>query len=135
MAINKHQFYRWSAYLLGSGLLYVLLHLAVDLTDLTVCVFKIAFDIPCVACGSTRAVLAFISGHWSDIIKFNPLGVLSFGLFAAFGWLWSYDSLNKTDKLWHQYQQFESLIRKPVFYLPSILLLLANWTWNITKGL
>jgi hypothetical protein len=50
------------------------------------CVFAHVLHVPCPACGSTRAVLALLSGDLHGVLHYNPLGpvaALLLGLLAA----------------------------------------------------
>jgi hypothetical protein len=50
------------------------------------CAFARVFHLPCPACGSTRAVLALVSGDLHGVLRYNPLGpvvLLILGVLAA----------------------------------------------------
>jgi hypothetical protein len=45
------------------------------------------------------------------------------------------DLLRERDSLYRFYQRAEATLRRPSVALPLILLILANWAWNIVKSL
>ncbi len=99
------------------------------------CLFKIVTGLPCPSCGSTRSVLSLINGNLMDAVKINPLGLIiaAILLFSPF-WL-AYDLITGRESLYRNYLKAEALLRRPLVAAPLILLLLANWVWNIAKGL
>ena len=68
-------------------------------------------------------------------VRINPIGlIIGFILLIAPVWM-LYDVISKSSSLIKAYEKTEKLIRKKQVALPLILLVLANWIWNITKGL
>jgi hypothetical protein len=101
----------------------------------TLCLFKNITGIACPSCGTTRALIALMHLRFSDTVHYNPLGMLMAPVMLV-GPLWIMrDLMKKDNSLFIRYRQFENLLRRPAVYLPAIGLLLANWTWNILKGL
>jgi len=100
-----------------------------------VCPIKVVTGFPCPACGSTRSVVNLIEGNLLGAVKSNPFGFLVFGilLFTPF-WL-AYDFISKKESLWQFYQSVESFVRKRKVAIILIILVIANWFWNISKGL
>ena len=43
--------------------------------EIQLCWFARVFDVPCLACGGTRATLAAFSGEWLRAVQLNPLVV------------------------------------------------------------
>lgn len=101
----------------------------------SVCIFKNVTGIPCPACGSTRSVVSFLQGDLYEAIQGNPVGIFLL-LFGAVSLLWIIlDLLLKKESYYRLYLKMEALLRKPLVFIPAILLLLGIWIWNIAKGL
>ncbi len=98
----------------------------------SVCLFKNLTNIPCPSCGTTRASIKLIHGEFVDSILLNPLGFfVSVTLFISIIWM-SYDiSKNKETFLPFIKKDF---VNKYVIIF-AVVLTLANWIWNIYKGL
>lgn len=63
------------------------------------------------------------------------MGMLVF-LILLVGPLWiAYDLVLHQKSLWAFYGAMEKIIRKRSVAIPLILLVTANWAWNIFKGL
>jgi Protein of unknown function (DUF2752) len=100
-----------------------------------VCLFKRMTDIPCPSCGSTRSVTHLLNGDFSSAFMVNPMGML-ISLILLIGPLWmAYDLVLHRQSLWTFYGEMEKIIRKKSVAIPLILLVTANWAWNIFKGL
>jgi hypothetical protein len=100
-----------------------------------VCLIKHATDIPCPSCGSTRSALAFLSGDFSESLLINPLGILLlFIMVIAPIWILK-DLYTGESSFFIIYQKAERSFQKKIIAIPSILLILTNWIWNIYKGL
>lgn len=103
--------------------------------DETICLVKLVTGIPCPSCGSTRSVLSLVQGHVREAFFWNPVGIILVLIMAvAPVWL-GYDLLLKKDTLYRFYGNMEILLRKKAVAIPAIALVLANWAWNIYKGL
>lgn len=70
----------WSAVALVSGVAFVAWARMPDAPALP-CVFHLVTGLPCVTCGSTRALLALLAGHLWDALRWNPLACT--GAFGA----------------------------------------------------
>ena len=104
-------------------------------SEIIVCPIKTVTGFPCPSCGSTRAVFKILRGEFLEAIYINPLGILLIILaFICPIWL-IYDFLTKKETLWIFYNRFESFINQKKIAIPLILLVIANWIWNILKGL
>lgn len=101
----------------------------------TLCPLKLTADLPCPSCGTTRSVSTLMDGHYLNALIINPLGWLaaSFLLIVPF-WI-GFDIVSRSNSLLRAYAKMETLMQKPTVYIPAIALILANWIWNITKGL
>ncbi len=45
------------------------------------------------------------------------------------------DVLFNKQTLYNFYQRMERFVRKPHYAIPLAILVIANWIWNISKGL
>lgn len=100
-----------------------------------VCFVKHLSGLPCPSCGVTRAILWLIDGDIAGSLHTNPLGlVLALVLIAAPLWL-LVDKFSGKKNLLRAYQTMEAHLRRPWLAIPLIVLVLANWIWNIAKGL
>ncbi len=100
-----------------------------------VCLFKRLTGFPCPSCGSTRAILAFLNGNFSEAFHLNPLGILLlFILCMVPPWILM-DLAAGKQTLLEFYRNAEAFMKQKRVFLPAILLVLANWGWNISKGL
>lgn len=105
-------------------------------THATVCVFKGVTGIPCPSCGTTRSVLLLMQGDIAAALWTNPLGALALLLLAAIPVWIAYDLLMKRQTLLVSFRRAEGVIRSnKMLYLSLIVLIVANWGWNILKDL
>lgn len=96
-----------------------------------VCPFKTIWDIPCPGCGGTRAANAILNGNLSLALKINPLSCLLIAFYIVM-LVWSLgDGLQNKNTL---YQALTRQWDKRIIFL-CMIILLANWGWNIYKGL
>lgn len=103
--------------------------------DPTVCLIKSITGVPCPSCGSTRSVLSIFSGHFTEALYWNPLGVvIVLILLIAPFWI-AFDLVTRNDSLLRFYNQTELILKKRWVAIPAIILILVNWIWNIMKGL
>jgi Protein of unknown function (DUF2752) len=124
------------ACVVGYGWLYYELKLANEAAaSAGACLVKHVTGIPCPSCGTTRSVLAMLQGDWWQALLLNPFGYLIAAiLLLAPGWV-LYDLFSKRDTLFHAYQRLEQVLLKPFYAVPLVVMVLANWIWNIMKGL
>lgn len=99
-----------------------------------VCLIRHFVHIPCPSCGSTRSVLALIHGDLAGGLYWNPLGFLIFSALLVVPFWLGYDLLLKKETLFLAFCHFEETLRKKWVAIPSIVLILINWTWNIYKN-
>jgi hypothetical protein len=99
------------------------------------CIIKNVTGIPCPSCGSTRAIVSLTKGNLADSLRWNPIGLLLSLILAITPFWTALDLIQKKESLWQFYQKTEVFIRKWYIAVPAILLVIANWVWNIYKGL
>lgn len=125
--------YRWKPLilLLGAyGLVCVLL-LTSHYLLFPMCPFKLLTGCPCPGCGGTRAFFALLHGDVITAIYTNPLSVMLI-LFAAIVPIWVFcDCLRGTKSFWN----FLHKKWNPTTITIVVIIIAANWIWNIYKQL
>lgn len=102
----------------------------------TLCPVKNLTGYPCPSCGSSRAIDAFLHGNIWEAILINPLGIISLFLLASIICLILVDLITKRDYYFRVYNAAEEFLKKnKLISVLLIILLIANWIWNIKKGL
>jgi len=95
------------------------------------CPFKAITGYPCPGCGGTRALIALLHGQIIEAIMINPLSVLLI-LFALVAPIWLFiDCYRGT-------QSLKKIMKEPwptPVLIITVIIILANWIWNICKGL
>ena len=123
------------ACLAGYSWLYYLFFIQTKNDTYSVCLFKKITSIPCPSCGSSRSVVAILSGNFSTAFYLNPLGFVLVPFILILPLWLMYDLLNNSDTLLKHYLYFEKKIINKKIAIPLILLITLNWIWNIKKGL
>lgn len=101
----------------------------------TVCLFKRLFHIPCPSCGSTRAIATLLQGDLKAALLLNPIGVLLALLLVGIPVWMLVDAILKQDSYYRFYTKADEWLGRKCVFLSFALLIVANWIWNITKGL
>lgn len=110
-------------------------HFGHNEAEFGVCIIKETTGIPCPSCGSTRSVLALFEGHLGKALFYNPFGLLLFiGLIILPIWV-SIDLIQSKTTLLKQIHRFENRLKQKPWIFGLSLLVLANWLWNIVKGI
>ena len=99
------------------------------------CIIKNSTGIPCPSCGSTRAVESLIHGNLLESILWNPFGLLLVIILAILPIWVIIDVLRKNDSLYQFYNKVEHVLKQKKYAIPAIILVVANWVWNIYKDL
>lgn len=97
------------------------------------CPTKQFLHIPCPSCGTTRSIMLIIKGDLFSALYTNPLGFLAATLLVIVPVWICIDLIRNSSSLLKTYNRLILLINKPRIYIPCIILLIANWIWNITK--
>jgi hypothetical protein len=101
----------------------------------TPCLFRQATGLPCPSCGTTRAIEALAVGDVGRAASTNPFGILLALAMVAFpAWI-AVDLFRSRDGFHRFYLSVERIFRRRAFAVAGIALVLANWGWNIVKGL
>lgn len=136
MAVERNKIYSILFLACLGGLTWVLLsanHLGPE--DTSFCLVKNVSGLPCPSCGSTRSVLSLFHGDLAGAFYWNPLGfIITITMITAPLWI-LLDVIRKQDSLHRFYCKVEDLMRKKSVFIPSILMIAANWVWNIMKWL
>src|ERR1017187_5550904 len=120
--------YVWIALLLRSNLFS-------EAGKIHLCLMKTISGLPCPSCGTSRSLLALVNGDWKRSVFINPLGVIAAFLIGfVSAWMLS-DLIQKKDSLASAYLRVEKLLMRRQAALPLAGLVVANWIWNIYKGL
>ena len=99
------------------------------------CLIKNATGIPCPSCGTTRSLAALMCGDFSGALYWNPIGLLLAVAAVIFpAWILM-DFWRNKNSFWLAFQRTERLFQQPLIAYPAIVLIIANWIWNIFKGL
>ncbi|MCR5849802.1 MAG: DUF2752 domain-containing protein [Bacteroidaceae bacterium] len=100
---------------------------------LVCCPTRLIWGIPCPACGTTRAVRAIFHGEWLASLHYNPLGlVVSLAMVVVPIWIVA-DTVTGSSSLLRAYRFTERKLGQWPYAALGILLILANWIWNLLK--
>ncbi len=122
----------------GAALIWLLLSLynkMMLISGPVICPIRNITGYPCPSCGVTRSLISLITGDITEALFINPLGILLSVLALVVVAAGGYDLLTRQQKLYRLYLQTEQWIKKPAIASFFILLVLANWYWNISKEL
>lgn len=99
------------------------------------CIVKHTTGIPCPSCGTTRSVVAVLQGDMHAALTLNPLGIpVLLLLFVIPLWV-GYDLITGKATLLIAFRKAEARLCRRQVAIPVLLLIAANWFWNIYKGL
>jgi len=117
-----------------TGYIWLLFHLFADYQKrgYNVCLFKYVTGIPCPSCGSTASVIAILHGKFLMALSLNPLGFVIFSIMVVSPIWIIFDLITKKDSFAKVYQWMESFFRRPIIYIPIILIILIIWIFNIS---
>ncbi len=138
MALDRNKLYLIIFIACMAG--YIWLYLSMynnqsEINSLNTCFIKHTTNIPCPSCGSTRSVISLLHGNFNTALYINPLGFVIV-LIMLFAPLWMIlDFTTKRKTLFDFYNKIEHHLKKPHYAISLVLLVIANWIWNITKGL
>lgn len=115
-------------------LFWVLFHVNNAAEGFSVCLFKRITHIPCPSCGSSRSVIALVKGDFALALYSNPFGYIIAAIMVVLPFWLTYDFVFRKQTLFVNYGRMEYYLKKPLFYVPLVLLVVLNWIWNILKG-
>ncbi|HPA36576.1 MAG TPA: DUF2752 domain-containing protein [Chitinophagales bacterium] len=100
----------------------------------SICVFKYMTGLPCPSCGATRSVLSLLHGNFTAAQRWNPLGYLFAAVLLMVPvWLFT-DVVFKRSSLYQAVQYAENIIKQKKNAFILLLIIAANWLWNIYKN-
>lgn len=138
MPLERNRLYAMLLIACVAGYIWLYYSITSNVTEnksLDICLIKIATNIPCPSCGSTRSVVSLIKGNFVKAFKLNPIGyIIAFIMLITPIWI-IVDIILRKNSLYVCYQKTEHEIKKPKYAIPLTLLVIINWVWNITKGL
>ena len=115
--------------LLISG--YFLLFYSNALTNQSFCIFKHITGIPCPSCGSTRATLLLFHGEFGKSISLNPFGIITnILILVSIAWMLKDIIISRDTFLPFLKKTLDIRIQYVI-----LVIVVANWIWNIAKGL
>ena len=135
--MTKKRLYLYIILSTAAGYAWVLwsIHNYTKHSSITPCLFKNVTGIACPSCGATRSLLEITKGDLYIALMINPLGFVIAAILLIFPFWILYDSLFKRQTLYNAYLKFERTVTIRPIAIILILLVLANWAWNIHKGL
>ena len=104
-------------------------------SDRSLCIIKNVSGIPCPSCGTTRSVSAIVAGNFKVALFLNPFGYIVTLILLLAPFLVVTDILLRKDHFWQLFSTIENFLKRPWVAAIFILLVIANWIWNIKKGL
>lgn len=136
--MQRNRLYLLLGSLLTAAYVYVIWSLTQEHSQNAVvfCPLKKITGIACPSCGTTRSVLAITKGNFQEAVFTNPLGILAATIMLTLPFWLLYDVLSKKNTFYNNYTRAENYINNnKIIILFAGLLMLANWIWNINKGL
>jgi len=110
---------------------YILLLFSNTFNNQSFCIFKNITGIPCPSCGSTRATLLLFHGRFGESISVNPFGIITnLLILLSIAWMVKDVLLSRDTFLPFLKKTWDIRIQIVV-----LILVVANWIWNIAKGL
>lgn len=114
---------------------WLLINTTRSTSSFEVCFIKHISNIPCPSCGSSRSVISIIQGNFREALRINPLGyIIAIIMIISPAWI-IVDLVFKIKSFYNAFHLMELIFKKYLLSIPSILLLIINWIWNIYKGL
>ncbi len=126
----------WSLAAASFGLLAWLYFSEPEAISTRICPINRVTGVPCPSCGTARSLILLSEGWFAAALMTNPLGYLAALMLLVIP-LWSLsDLLRKRETLFNAFRRTEKLLSENrILAAVLVLLILANWIWNILKGL
>lgn len=97
----------------------------------TLCIFKNVTGVPCPSCGSTRATVHLLQGHFWDSILLNPLALVA-NILIVLSTFWMLIDIKNNKETFFPFLKKDWAMGIKIVLL---IIILSNWAWNIEKGL
>ncbi|NNK90217.1 MAG: DUF2752 domain-containing protein [Saprospiraceae bacterium] len=121
-----------------AGIIFLFLHMnnfGIHLSEgQTFCISNNVLGIPCPSCGATRSVIAILNGQFIQGLLYNPIGYLLVLLLSSPLWI-IYDIMTTSSGFYNFYRKTEFMLRQKLVLFPALILIIANWIWNLYKYL
>ncbi len=138
-ALSRNKLYLLLLFTCSLGWIWIYYNFAYNIgnysTDINTCIIKQATGVPCPSCGTTRSIVSFLSGSIKDGLYSNPLGLIVLIIIMVSPVWVVFDFLFKKKSLYIFYGKVEMFFRIKLVAIIAIILVIANWIWNIQKGL
>lgn len=99
------------------------------------CPFKAITNIPCPSCGSTRSIEFALHGDLTNALLTNPLGLVTLVIMVVIPLWIATDVIRRRETFYHFYRATENKISRGIWAVVLIILVMANWIWNILKDI
>lgn len=99
------------------------------------CLIKETTGFPCPSCGTTRAVLLLTQGEIVASMQKNPNGMIAAITLILLPVMLVFDMVSGKQTVPAVYAMLEAFFQRRRAQLAGAALVLANWWWNIQKGL
>ena len=132
--MNRNRLYLLLSGLCTAGYAWVAFAYFQGVTEDTgFCLFRTVTGLPCPSCGSTRSVVSILHGDVAGSVHWNLLGYLVLSAMILLpAWIVS-DLVSRKDTLYRAFLKAEAILRMKSVAIPAVLILVANWVWNIFK--
>ena len=131
--MTKKRFYFFVSIVCGAGYSWLFLNYFNHSARWSVCLFYAITTIPCPSCGTTRSIMALLQRNLREALYNNPLGIIVF-LIAIVLPIWIViDMFMRKESLFAFYNWINKKFSFNIVTILIVLLLLANWIWNIYK--
>lgn len=97
------------------------------------CLFRRVTGLPCPSCGSTRSVVDISRMNFVGALYDNPFGYLLVLAMVVCPFWVLYDMAMRRSSFYDFYLAFNSFGKKRWVTISLILIVAANWIWNIYK--
>lgn len=103
-------------------------------SEMSLCITKNFWGIPCPACGTAHGIQHLVKGDWKAAFFSNPLSYMVFAAFPLFIFLSVRDLFLGKGEMEKFFVSLSLLFRrKPVFLWLLCIFILGNWIWNLLK--
>lgn len=102
--------------------------------QLQLCMFHNVTGIPCPSCGTTRAMIQLLHGHFAEAFRLNALCYLQAFFLLILPVLLAVDLIGNKRTLFRTYEWAIRLLNRPWIALILGALLLINWIYLINAG-